>query len=85
MIEALGYRQSGEKTMLQPFRKVREFDCICRTKEAAFELGKRLVIGLEPSIDVSEFNRRIAPLERALGLDKRASEPKSLRGLFGPI
>jgi hypothetical protein len=71
--------------MLEQFRKVREIGCISTAKQAVVGLGKRFAMGLEPSIDVSEFDRRIAPLERALGLDKTASESKSLRRVFGPI
>jgi hypothetical protein len=41
IIQTLGSRQSGEKTMLQPFRKVQKIDCIRRTKEAVFDLAKR--------------------------------------------
>jgi hypothetical protein len=85
MLYALGSRPSGEKRMLKQFRKVRAIGCISTAREAVVGVAKRLATGLEPSIDVSEFDRRIAPLERALGLDKTASESKSLRRVFGPI
>jgi hypothetical protein len=83
--QALGSHQSVEEGMLAQIRKVREIRCICGVKQAVFGLGKRLAIGLEPSVDVSEFDRRFAPLERALGLNKTASQSKSLPGVFGQI
>ena len=82
--QALGSHQS-EEGMLAQIRKVREIRCISGVKRAVFGLGKRLAIGLEPSVDVSEFDRRFAPLERALGLNKTASQSKSLPGVFGQI
>jgi hypothetical protein len=71
--------------MLAQVRKVREIGCVSRVREAIFGLGKRLAIRLEPSIDVSEFDRRFVPLERALGLNKTASQSGSLRGVFDQI
>ena len=82
-LQALGSHQSVEEGMLTQIRKVREIRCISRTKDAVVGLGRRLAIRLEPSVDVSEFDRRFVPLERALGLNKTASQSKSLRGVFG--